>query len=861
MAASGLPRHELSHVGDAPGDGGRGGGRRAGEVRTHFRALAVFEVAIGGRDAALPRLAAIAIAAGAHGAAGLAPQEPGVAEDAIEPGHLRRALHRGRPRHDHRDDARGDVAPAHNVGGGFEVRQAAVGARADEDAVDRQAGERHAWLQSHIGERALDRGAPALIGGGGIGHAAGNPEHLARVGAPGDLRLERATVEHVFAVERGAIVARERAPMRERAIPHRAFRSKGARFNPREGAVVRGHEARASAHLDIEVAKRHAAFDRHRAHRRAGIFHDVTARARDAQLGDDAQRHVLGGHKRAEASHGAGVAVGNRVRRARQHHAQLRRDHVRNALLRVVDVEKPDAVAPAAFAHRLEKGRARRVGGVVAAGLGGDGVVLHGEGQIRPAHAPVLLLQLLEGVQLVQHVPIDIDEVAAIGAPPHQVRLPDLVEQGLGHGLAACGLNFVADRSGAASWRHLGRADHPTQAVQTCRRRRLRPLFRATKDSGAIFGSVARAAIGELDASEQPGETSDVSATLRRSFSWEAPMSTDFVFTNYRSIFAVVGLLACLAASPAAAQNISWPAFGPERSLPRLDGLTDALPDFVGPLDGSAELTIFTEGNHYPVLLPLVLEAFPAWCKDSGACAVDAGKILIVTLPQPMVVDMLLKGGIRLGNAIIPIGRDQHVFPDLVMGGAGPLRQLADAGILQQRAVVFARHRGLGLLLKRDLTDIGDVESFRARAARIALASENEPGARNQYRATLEALAGKDATAELLAHEIRTFPGRLGIQHRDVPYAVLNDIADGGVIFSHLAAFYAHTYPDRLRAVAVADAERFGQELALAKTEREPSRLTAAFERFFFGRRANRLPRAWLRGPEQISIWSGAQSA
>src|SRR5262249_52926924 len=119
-------------------------------------------------------------------------------------------------------------------------------------------------------------------------------------------------------------------------------------------------------------------------------------------------------------------------------------------------------------------------------------------------------------------VPIDIDEVAAIGAPPHQVRLPDLVEQGLGHGLAACGLNFVADRSGAASLRHLGRAHHPTPAVQTFRRHPLRPLVRATEVSGAIFGSVARAAIGELDASEQPGETSDVFATLRRSFSWEA---------------------------------------------------------------------------------------------------------------------------------------------------------------------------------------------------------------------------------------------------------------------------------------------------------------------------------------------------
>ena len=183
--------------------------------------------------------------------------------------------------------------------------------------------------------------------------------------------------------------------MRERAVPHRAFRRKGPSFDPRKGAVVRRHEARAAAHLDVEVAKRHAAFDRHRAHRRARIFHDVTARAGDAQLGDDAQRHVLGGHvrgelalqanqhglrppqrhhlrrqdvrelarsaaegERAEASHRAGVAVGDRVGRARQHHAQFRRDHVRNTLLRVVDVEKPDAVAPAAVAHRLEKGRA-----------------------------------------------------------------------------------------------------------------------------------------------------------------------------------------------------------------------------------------------------------------------------------------------------------------------------------------------------------------------------------------------------------------------------------------------------------------------------------------------------------------------
>jgi hypothetical protein len=300
-----------------------------------------------------------------------------------------------------------------------------------------------------------------------------------------------------------------------------------------------------------------------------------------------------------------------------------------------------------------------------------------------------------------------------------------------------------------------------------------------------------------------------------------------------RPLLAAIALISCLVSPPCVAQSVSWPSFGPDRPIPRLDGLTDTLPDIVGPLDGSAELTIFTEGNHYPVLLPLVLNAFPSWCNRTLACRVAPERILVVTLPQPMVVDMLLTGGIRLGNAVIPIGRDQRVFPDVVMAGAEPLRQLARAGLLEPRATVFARHRGLGLLLERDLPEVADLASFGARVGRIVLASESEPGARNQYRATLDALVGPEATAALMRREVRTFPGRLGIQHRDIPYAVLNKIADGGIIFDHLAAFYARTYPDQLRHVAVPGAEAFGQEIAVASTVREHGSLTAAFERFF----------------------------
>jgi hypothetical protein len=167
------------------------------------------------------------------------------------------------------------------------------------------------------------------------------------------------------------------------------------------------------------------------------------------------------------------------------------------------------------------------------------------------------------------------------------------------------------------------------------------------------------------------------------------------------------------------------------------------------------------------------------------------------------------------------------------MGGEQPLRQLADAGIVERHAVIFARHRGMGLLLGRGLEGVRDLESFGKRARGILLASESEAGARNQYRQSMDSLIGRQAAADLMRREVRTFPGRLGIQHRDVPYAVLNGLADGGIVFGHLAAFYARHYPDRLSYVELAGAERFGQTIAMARTTRSPRPMTGEFERFF----------------------------
>jgi len=62
---------------------------------------------------------------------------------------------------------------------------------------------------------------------------------------------------------------------------------------------------------------------------------------------------------------------------------------------------------------------------------------------------------------------------------------------------------------------------------------------------------------------------------------------------------------------------------------------------------------------------------------------------------------------------------------------------------------------------------------------------------------------------------------------------VLNGLADGGIIFVHLAAYYAHQYPDRLDYVDVPGAEQFGQKIAMARTIRSARPLTGEFERFF----------------------------
>src|ERR1700735_5134300 len=119
------------------GDGGRGSHDRAHEMRARPRPLAADEIAVRGGGAALARRHGLAIGAEAERAPGLAPFEARRREDAVEALRLGLALDEAAARDDPGQDAIRNLPPIGNLGGGPEILDPAVGAGADEDAVDR----------------------------------------------------------------------------------------------------------------------------------------------------------------------------------------------------------------------------------------------------------------------------------------------------------------------------------------------------------------------------------------------------------------------------------------------------------------------------------------------------------------------------------------------------------------------------------------------------------------------------------------------------------------------------------------------------------------------------------------------------
>jgi hypothetical protein len=295
-------------------------------------------------------------------------------------------------------------------------------------------------------------------------------------------------------------------------------------------------------------------------------------------------------------------------------------------------------------------------------------------------------------------------------------------------------------------------------------------------------------------------------------------------------------------------EPLVWPLVGGEQpGIRTFAGHANTVLDIVGRHGTPPSLAIYTEGNHLMVLLSKdIVGAFPAWARTQLQYAqLNLDNVVVVTMPQPIIVQMIRTGAVALGNLTLDVSRASGLFPDIIMGGPAPQRELQKLGVVEPQARYFSRNRGRALLVRKgNPLGIHDLADVARTGARVAHADSVEAGARAGNRAAIEALIGKAAADAFFAKEVEHFPGRLGITHRDVPEMIARGYADVGLTQYHLISYWVRTFPNHFELVPIAGAERFPVKIAFGRVIR-PLRPEAAkaFEEFFFSRARDVYPR------------------
>ena len=99
---------------------------------------------------------------------------------------------------------------------------------------------------------------------------------------------------------------------------------------------------------------------------------------------------------------------------------------------------------------------------------------------------------------------------------------------------------------------------------------------------------------------------------------------------------------------------------------------------------------------------------------------------------------------------------------------------------------------------------IHDLADVARTGARIALPDSGD--VRAKCRAVADDLLGKAAADALFSAEIPSFPGRLGIMHRDLPEMVARGYADAAFSWYHLVSYWSRIFPNHFELVPVSGA-------------------------------------------------------
>ena len=331
------------------------------------------------------------------------------------------------------------------------------------------AGRNFACGEAHIGD-GLAVGIRLRLGHGRADGRAG-----VRRRAPGRHRTDGRAVQHDLLVEDRARIAGQFQPFGRRRLIVGGDVLTAAQ--PVDGGLVRGDHARAGAGLDGHVAQGHPPFHVQRAHRLAGVFDDIAGAAAEADGGDHGQGDVLARDAGLQPPvhrhpHGLGLALqqalggqhmadlgradaerqrpegpmGGRMAVAADHghpwlsQAQFRSHDMDHAPVVGVPTRQGHAMGVAVFLQpmHLSLSLGRDIGfQPVQTRRQGRGRMVQGRiGPAGTAHLQAARLDLAEGLgagDLVDQVQVDIQHARRIGRfRPHDMGVPDLVEQGFG---------------------------------------------------------------------------------------------------------------------------------------------------------------------------------------------------------------------------------------------------------------------------------------------------------------------------------------------------------------------------------------------------------------------------------------------
>ena len=232
-------------------------------MRAPALALSALEVAVRRRGAALPLGELVGVHAQAHRAAGEAPFGAEVLEDPVEALGFGLETHLGGAGNDHEAHGTGLLPAAHHLGGGPEILDAGVRARAEEDGVDGDVAQRRARGQAHVGQGVGGGDLVVLVGEVlGRGHVGRQRQALTGVRPPRDEGLDVGGLEDHLGVEGRVLIGVEGLPVRDRLVPFRALRGVRTALDVLEGRLVGGDHARPGPGLDRHVADRHPGLHR-----------------------------------------------------------------------------------------------------------------------------------------------------------------------------------------------------------------------------------------------------------------------------------------------------------------------------------------------------------------------------------------------------------------------------------------------------------------------------------------------------------------------------------------------------------------------------------------------------------------------